>query len=132
MRGIKHSLNINDCRAILSAIEKGKKYTKEECKLLKDQNSMTAFDKHGNEHECGAIIDMLSSLVKLRAGQNDIAPQVLASNSDIKKVAHGISEDVAVLKGWRKKLVGDELQKLMAGKIFLKVEKGELTVNNIN
>ena len=132
MRGIKKSMSMDDCRAVLKAIEKGKKYSKEECKKLKDQRSIDFNDKHGNDRECAAEVDLMSALIKLRAKENHIAPQVLATNSDVKKLAHGITEGVSILKGWRKKLVGEELLKLLNGKISLKIKNGQLQVNKSN
>ena len=68
------------------------------------------------------------ALVRLRARQNDIAMQTLASHDELCKVARGYTEGVSVLKGWRREMVGEELLDLLAGRLSLRLDGPELGV----
>ena len=70
----------------------------------------------------------MNALVRLRARQNDIAMQTLASHDELCKVARGYTEGVSVLKGWRREMVGEELLDLLAGRLSLRLDGPELVV----
>lgn len=126
LRGIKKSLSINDCRSLLKAVDKGKRYSKEDIAKLKYKKSSDLNDKHFRNADIASIIDLMSSLVRLRASQNNLAPQALSTNNDLKRIAFGERDDVATLKGWRKKIIGQELLDLMDGKISVCIKDGKV------
>lgn len=71
--------------------------------------------------------DMLATLVRIRAEECRIAPGLLANRNELKLLAHwaiqgGHPPKLRCLSGWRKKLVGDDLLRLLEGKICLCVD----------
>lgn len=75
-------------------------------------------------------VELLNALVKLRAKENDVAYAVLTSHGDLAKIARGHYEDADVLKGWRRRIVGDDLLALARGEVALAIEDGMVKVTN--
>lgn len=70
-------------------------------------------------------LEMLDTLVRLKAEEGEIASSILANKSDLSALASwgyrctGEPPEVACLHGWRLQLVGDDLLSLLRGKICL-------------
>ncbi len=81
-------------------------------------------------HSAGTELrkEMLSTLVKLRADEKNIAACILANKSDLSMLASwgrktdASPPDVACLHGWRHELVGEELIRLLKGEICLCID----------
>lgn len=74
-----------------------------------------------------AVLDLLSSVVRLRAAQNTLNPTILAGHKDLEQLLDG--ETNAILRhGWRKTMVGDELSGVLRGELAVCVENGRLRV----
>lgn len=84
-----------------------------------------------NEPNVDAELDLMCALVRLRAKQNGVAFPTLASHDDLARVARGYREGVDVLRGWRRSLVGEELLRLLEGKIALSLSNGEIKVTEV-
>lgn len=123
VRGLKDRLSTKDSRALLAAMLKGLKVPEEEWPELSKGSR--------NEKNVDAQVDLMLSIVRLRAKENDVAMQTLASHDDLAKVARGHRDDVDLLKGWRKALVGDELVELVEGRLSLSLDDGNLIVSKI-
>ncbi len=122
VRGIRGALKMDDARSVLRACIAGLDAPKESWpELPKPPKSEANVD---------AQVDLLSSLVKLRAKENGVAFGVLASHDDLTKIARGHYDQTDVLKGWRRTLVGDDLLALMNGEMALTIEGGVLKVTN--
>jgi len=77
-------------------------------------------------------MELLMTLVRLRAEEVEIAPNILASRSDVAALAswanHGGAPDWSAppenpcLHGWRRKLVGDDLLLMLQGKLCLRLD----------
>ena len=67
-------------------------------------------------------------VVRLRAKENGVAFQTLASHDDLARLARGYNDDVDLLRGWRRALVGEELLDLLEGRLSLRLAAGELVV----
>jgi len=73
-------------------------------------------------------LEMLDTLVRLKAEDGEIAASILASKSDLSELASwgyrckGDTPDVACLQGWRYELVGHDLLKLLRGEICLHLD----------
>ncbi len=120
VRGVSSVLSMSDSRKVLAICIQSLDAPEEECPEL-----LRHFDK--NEPSVDAQVDLMSSLVKLRAHDSGIAFAVLASHSDLVKIARAHYDDVDVLKGWRRAIVGEELLALMRGEIAVCVDdKGTL------
>lgn len=75
-----------------------------------------------------AELDLMCAVVRLRAKENDVAFQTLASHDDLARLARGHNDDVDLLRGWRRALVGEELLDLLEGRLSLSLAAGELVV----
>jgi len=77
-------------------------------------------------------MELLMTLVRLRAEEVEIAPNILASRSDVAALAswanHGSNTDWSelpdnpCLRGWRRKLVGDDLISMLQGRLCLRLD----------
>ena len=121
IRGMSTKLNTNDARQALAAIQRGLKADPSTWPKLDNANT--------NEASVDIEVSALETIVKLRAKENSIAPQVLASSGDLRDLARGYS-NAEVLKGWRYEIVGKDLLAFMEGKLELKIENGVLMVTN--
>lgn len=120
VRGVRERVTTRDARAIVSIMAKGMELPESEWPEL---------DRAGkNEPNVDVEIDLMNALVRLRARENDIAMQTLASHNDLAMVARGYTKGVDVLKGWRREMVGEELLDLLAGRISLSLGPDGLKV----
>lgn len=86
----------------------------------------------GGAKNVDAIVELMNALMRLRATESGVAVQYLASHDDLTQVARGEGEDLDILKGWRRELVGQELLDLIDGKILLGIEGDELAVHRVD
>lgn len=75
-----------------------------------------------------ATIDLLKTLLRLRAEEARVAPRLIANADDIERLAAGDDEDVAALSGWRLQVFGKDAIALREGKLAIALEKGEAVV----
>ena len=120
VRGIREHTSTRDARAAIECVKKGLQSPPE--------SWPTVYRPSKNEPNVDGAVDLMGALVRLRAKENDIALQTLASHDDLAKVARGHTDEVAVMRGWRRSIVGDELLELLEGKLTLRLVDGELTV----
>lgn len=80
-------------------------------------------------HTTGTEIrqELLDTLVRLRAEEEHIAANILASRQELARLAswgknrHGKAPDIPPLQGWRRELVGNDLLRLLNGEICLRL-----------
>jgi len=65
-----------------------------------------------------ASIDALMALVRLQAHQHQVAPATLATRRDLEALVRG-ERDLPLLQGWRHGLIGELLERFLAGGISL-------------
>jgi ribonuclease D len=70
-----------------------------------------------------ALADIMMALVRLRGSENAVNPAMLASRDELVRLMLG-QADVELLHGWKKNLIGDDLLRLMQGRLLLRVENG--------
>jgi len=81
----------------------------------------------------GPTIEMLKTLLRLRTEYADIAPRMVANNADIEQLAaFGPKAEISALKGWRRKIFGDDALKLLDGKIALRLNGREVIAEDIS
>ena len=120
VRGMREHLSTRDARAVV--------------KLMVDAMDAPPETWPEQEHSgktepnVDAQLDLMSALVRLRAKENDVAIPTLASHDDLVRIARGYREDIDLLRGWRRKLVGEELLDLLDGKISLRLDGPQLVV----
>lgn len=120
VRGMRDRLTTRDARALVACMKAGMDLPSEQWPEL-DRASKS-------EPNVDAQLDLMTALVRLRARENDIAMQALASHSDLAQVARGYTEGVDVLRGWRRAMVGEELLELLDGRIALSLDADGLQV----
>jgi ribonuclease D len=74
-----------------------------------------------------ALVDVMSAVVRLSGAEHAINPAVLATRKQLERLVSG-DADVEILHGWRRKLVGERLQALLAGELSLSVRDGKLVL----
>ena len=75
-----------------------------------------------------AVLDLLRVLLKSAAGRHDVAPKLIATTSDLEKIARDDMADVPALKGWRAELFGNDALAIKRGELALAVHKGHVAV----
>ena len=123
VRGMSDRLSTKDARCVVALMSSA---------LDAPPDAWPEPDRCGkNEPNVDAELDLMCALVRLRAKQNGVAFPTLASHDDLARVARGYREGVDVLRGWRRSLVGEELLRLLEGKIALSLSDGEVKVTEV-
>jgi ribonuclease D len=75
-----------------------------------------------------AAMDLLKTLLRLRAEEAKVAPRLIATSDDIEALAAYEDEGVAALHGWRAKVFGNDAIALRKGDLAIALEKGNAVV----
>lgn len=75
-----------------------------------------------------AAIDLLKTLLRLRAEDANVAPRLIANAEDIESLAAAEDEGVAALQGWRAEVFGNDAQALRKGELGIALSKGKAVV----
>ncbi|MEJ1969603.1 MAG: ribonuclease D [Rhizomicrobium sp.] len=75
-----------------------------------------------------AAVDLLKTLLRLRAEAVGVAPRLIANADDIERLAAEEDEGVPALHGWRAKVFGDDARALRKGDLAIALEGGEAVV----
>jgi ribonuclease D len=75
-----------------------------------------------------SAVDLLKTLLRLRAEETGVAPRLIANADDIERLAAGDDEGVAALTGWRNEVFGKDAVALRNGQIAIALEDGEAVV----
>ena len=78
--------------------------------------------------EAQAVVDLLRVLLKATAGKHGVAPKLIATSDELEEIARSDETDVPVLKGWRRKLFGEDALALKRGELALVINRGEVAV----
>jgi len=78
--------------------------------------------------EAQAVVDLLRVLLKARAGHHGVAPKLIATSDELEEIARSNEADAPALRGWRKKLFGEDALALKRGELALAIKKGEVAV----
>lgn len=120
VRGIRERLTTRDARELIELVVAALDSSPDAWPVVSTSNR--------NEPNVDAEVDMLMSVVRIRARENDIAVPTLASHSDLVAIARGHYDDVELLKGWRREIVGAELVDLLEGRLSLSFDDGKVVV----
>lgn len=124
VRGMSEKLSTRDARAIVTLMNAA---------LNASPDTWPEPDKCGkNEPNVDAQLDLMCALVRLRAKESGVAFPTLASHDDLARLARGYRDNVDLLRGWRRQLVGEELLDLLDGKISLSLDGTQLRVKRCN
>ena len=75
-----------------------------------------------------AAIDLLKTLLRLRAEAADVAPRLIANAEDIERLAAYEDDGVAALHGWRLDVFGKDAMALRTGDLAIALENGAAVV----
>jgi ribonuclease D len=75
-----------------------------------------------------AAIDLLKTLLRLRAEAAGVAPRLIANAEDIERLAAHEDEGVVALIGWRAEVFGNDAQLLRKGDLAIALENGEAVI----
>jgi ribonuclease D len=75
-----------------------------------------------------AALDLLRTLLRLRAHQYGVAARLIADADDLDRLASADDEGVAALHGWRLEIFGHDAVALREGRLAIALEQGEAVV----
>ncbi|WP_439103517.1 ribonuclease D [Celeribacter marinus] len=91
-------------------------------------NDMPIADRSNEKLQVNpALADMLRVLLKAKSDNYNVAAKMIASASDLDRIAAG-ERDVTALRGWRREVFGDDALRLCEGKIGLAVKGQKVDV----
>lgn len=74
-----------------------------------------------------ALADLLMCTLRVRASEHNINPTSIASRGDIDKLTAG-DRSPEVLSGWRNKVVGKDLLRVLEGRLYAEVRSGRINL----
>ena len=120
LRGAENQLGRHWSNDIIAAVERGLNLSPEE----QPQRGQSPFRITIN----AAANDMLRALINQRARDNQVTPSMIVNKDELVRLIAGNREDLRILTGWRYKLVGAELLKLLDGKLTLCLKDNKIEV----
>lgn len=120
VRGMREALKTSDARKVLSCIIAGLDCPASELPDVRPKSK--------NESNVDVILDLMNAVVRMRAREHEIAPQTLAPQSELLKLARGHYDDCELMQGWRYTLVGKDLRTLIEGGYALQIHDGNLKI----
>ena len=76
----------------------------------------------------GAVVELLKVLLKARAEDAGVASKLIATVSDLEKIAADDQADCAALQGWRRDAFGTDALKIKRGELALVLDGGKVRV----
>lgn len=123
VRGLGSRLNRKAVNELLEAVRRARELPAERLPKLERRPQ--------GDVQVEGVVDLMAAVVDIRASENDVAMQVLASRDDLSRLAHGHRDECKVLGGWRYEMVGRELVDLLEGRLALYVNNGAIQVKNL-
>lgn len=71
------------------------------------------------------VVELLKVLLKRQSESFGVASRLIASSQDLEDIAAG-EKDVAALAGWRRDVFGEMAERLLAGKVALRLKNGAI------
>jgi ribonuclease D len=92
------------------------------------QEVVAASHQRRHREPSAAVVDLLKTLLRLKAEAAGVAPRLIANSEDIDKLAANEDEAVAALHGWRYEVFGQDALALRKGDLAIALENGEAVV----
>jgi ribonuclease D len=70
----------------------------------------------------GPLVELLKVLLKMKCDDFDVAQKLVASSSDLDKIAADDKAVVPALQGWRREIFGNDALRLKHGELALAAE----------
>ncbi len=84
--------------------------------------------KRRPQGDVDAAVDLMVAIVRMRARERGVAMPLLASREELERLAAGEREASPLLEGWRLKMVGEELCRLLDGELTLRLSDATLII----
>lgn len=81
--------------------------------------------------EASALLDLLRVLLKASAARHKVAPRLIAGSADLERIALENEPDIPALKGWRRRLFGEDALRLKRGEIALTLDGGAVVAREV-
>jgi ribonuclease D len=94
--------------------------------LARDVKTLPRFERTASAPNGAATVELLKVLLRMISEKHGVAAKVIATVSDLDRIAADDEADVPALKGWRRELFGDKALALKHGKLALAVENGRV------
>jgi len=107
---------------ILKLIEKAKSLPESQWPVTERAMPLTV--------EQEALVDLLMSVIRMRALENYVTPAVLITRKDLENLVLG-ERDLAVLSGWRQEFIGRELLECINGKKLITIKQQKIIISDI-
>jgi len=120
IRGVNDRVASRQGSGLLEAITRGEAVPEEELPRLPKRSRMP--------RDAQPLADLLSAVVRVRAAEHGVAATLLASRDDLERFANGEREGHPLSEGWRRTLVGAELEAILAGTVDLRIVGGRIVV----
>ena len=120
IRGLSEGSIRNHGNSLVQCIEESKKLTPKVLEYSKRKTKLTP-----NQD---AMLDLLTTVVKIHARDLEINPSILAPRKSIESLIQG-NTDTAVTQGWRGKLIGPALQSVLSGEKQLHINDGTVVIS---
>jgi ribonuclease D len=79
----------------------------------------------------GAVVELLKVLLKARSEEANVAPRLIATVSELEKIAVSDKAETPVLQGWRRELFGEDALRLKRGELSLVLEGSRVRVREV-
>lgn len=73
------------------------------------------------------VVELLKVLLKRQSEASGVAARLIASSQDLEDIASG-EKDVGALHGWRRDIFGEAAERLLAGKVALRLKNGAIDI----
>ncbi|MDO8880056.1 MAG: ribonuclease D [Coriobacteriia bacterium] len=78
------------------------------------------------------VADVLSAVCRIRAREHGVALTLLATRDELERFAAGEREGHPLAEGWRRTLVGAELEALLDGRSSLSIHDGRIVLSEVS
>jgi len=119
LRGVDTNLKYS-LKAIIAAVEAGRNCPQDQWPQLPERRRITGEDS--------AAIELMAAIVRKRSAENRLSSSVLGSRALLEEYLSSRSDDCALMQGWRRQIIGDEIKRLLEGKISLSFKNNCLTI----
>lgn len=89
-------------------------------------------DRDQANRATGPAADLLKVLLKKVCEDQGVAQKLVASTADIEILAADPAADIPALRGWRRKLYGEQALRLLRGELALKIAGSDQTVETVD
>jgi ribonuclease D len=103
--------------AILAAVRRG---------VARDPKTLPRFERGKTAINGQATVELLKVLLRMTAEQHGVAAKVIATTSDLERIAGDDDADVPAMHGWRRELFGEKALALKQGRLLLAMERGRV------